>query len=246
MASGICPTPAPTDYDDSALGVTFSPSVLPNNPSRIMSGPMKSLMTDDALRSHIDSLKSAGIMPARPIMDQLPSGTNANDPKSPLAEYIVKDNAFIKKIQDEFCHYESRYRVALKKLLDNVASASLPGTALPNSQAQFEKYLVITKTLNQKLNDITQITNAITIQRYRLARNEQGDINKINSDLASRADELRAQQKILTSDVSKAELHKRMVDYTKEKNNATTNLLTLYAVLNIVAIGALVILARTG
>jgi hypothetical protein len=36
-----------------------------------------------------------------------------------------------------------------------------------------------------------------------------------------------------------------MVEYTKEKNNATSNLLTLYAVLNIVAIGVLVALART-
>uniref|UniRef100_A0A6C0IBI9 Uncharacterized protein n=1 Tax=viral metagenome TaxID=1070528 RepID=A0A6C0IBI9_9ZZZZ len=242
MASGICPT-APTTYTTSELQATFPGSVLPSGASRTSEG----LMTDAALNAHIASLKSAGVIPTRPIMEQLPSGTDANDPNTPLARYIQADNVFLNKIKTEFCFYEGRYRVALTTLLNNVASASLPSasTAATNSQRQFEIYLPITKKLNEKLNDVTQIANAVAIERYRLSRSDNTDINKINADLASRADELKAQQKILSSDVSKAELHKRMVDYTKEKNNATTNLLTLYAVLNIVAIGALVILART-
>jgi hypothetical protein len=244
MASGICPT-APSTYTTSELQATFPGSVLPSGPSRTTPDQ---LITEDALKAHIESLKSAGVIPVRPIMQQLPSGTDANDPNTPLARYIQADNAFINKIKAEFCFYEGRYRVALTTLLDNVASASLPSVsaAAANSQRQFEIYLPITKKLNEKLNDITQIANAVAIERYKLSRGDNQDINNINAQLASRADELKAQQKILSSDVSKAELHKRMVDYTKEKNNATTNLLTLYAVLNIVAIGALVILARTG
>jgi len=242
MASGICGTTA-TSYTTSELQASFAGSVLPSGPSRTSEG----LITEAALRSHIDSLKSAGVIPVRPIMSQLPSGTNANDPKSPLAIYIQKDNALLNKIKVEFCFYESRYRVALNILLDSIAQSSLPAPtgATTQSTRQFEVYLPITKKLNQKLNDVTQISNAIAIERYALSRKDNQDINSINSQLASRAEELRAQQKILTSDVSKAELHKRMVDYTKEKNNATSNLLTLYAILNIVAIGALVILART-
>jgi len=242
MASGICGTTA-TSYTTSELQAPFAGSVLPSGPSRTSEG----LITEAALRSHIDSLKSAGVIPVRPIMSQLPSGTDANDPKSPLAIYIQKDNALLNKIKVEFCFYESRYRVALNILLDSIAQASLPAPtgATTQSTRQFEIYLPITKKLNEKLNDVTQISNAIAIERYALSRKDNQDINNINSQLASRAEELRAQQKILTSDVSKAELHKRMVDYTKEKNNATSNLLTLYAVLNIVAIGALVILART-
>jgi hypothetical protein len=242
MASGICGTTA-TSYTTSELQASFAGSVLPSGPSRTSEG----LITEAALRSHIDSLKSAGVIPVRPIMSQLPSGTNANDPKSPLAIYIQKDNALLNKIKVEFCFYESRYRVALNILLDSIAQSSLPAPtgATAQSTRQFEVYLPITKKLNQKLNDVTQISNAIAIERYALSRKDNQDINNINSQLASRAEELRAQQKILTSDVSKAELHKRMVDYTKEKNNATSNLLTLYAILNIVAIGALVILART-
>jgi len=244
MASGICPT-APSTYTTSELQATFPGSVLPSGPSRTT--PDR-LMTEDALKTHIASLKSAGVIPVRPIMEQLPSGTDANDPNTPLARYIQADNAFLNKIKAEFCFYEGRYRVALNTLLDNVASASLPSAsgATANSQRQFEIYLPITKKLNEKLNDITQLANAVAIERYKLSRSDNQDINKINAQLASRAEELKAQQKILSSDVSKAELHKRMVEYTKEKNNATTNLLTLYAVLNIVAIGALVILARTG
>jgi hypothetical protein len=242
MASGICGTTA-TSYTTSELQASFAGSILPSGPSRTSEG----LITEAALRSHIDSLKSAGVIPVRPIMSQLPSGTNANDPKSPLAIYIQKDNALLNKIKVEFCFYESRYRVALNILLNSVAQSSLPAPtgATTQSTRQFEVYLPITKKLNEKLNDVTQISNGIAIERYALSRKDNQDINSINSQLASRAEELRAQQKILTSDVSKAELHKRMVDYTKEKNNATSNLLTLYAILNIVAIGALVILART-
>ena len=241
MASGICGTTA-TSYTTSELQASFAGSILPSGPSRNAEG----LITDASLRSQIDSLKSAGVIPARPIMSQLPSGTNANDPQSPLALYIQRDNALINKIKAEFCFYESRYRVALNTLLDSIAQSSLPAPTAASTQStrQFEIYLPITQRLNQRLNDVTQISNAIAIERYALSRRDNQDINNINSQLASRAEELRAQQKILTSDVSKAELHKRMVDYTKEKNNATSNLLTLYAILNIVAIGALVILSR--
>ena len=63
--------------------------------------------------------------------------------------------------------------------------------------------------------------------------------------LSKRAADLKAQGANLESDGAAADLRKRMVEYTKEKNRATNNLLTLYAVLNIVAIGVLVTLSRT-
>jgi hypothetical protein len=49
--------------------------------------------------------------------------------------------------------------------------------------------------------------------------------------------DISAQHTSLTNALTKSELNKRMVAYTLEKNKANQNLLTLFGVLNVVAIG---------
>jgi len=242
-SSGICGNATPASMTTQELQAPFPNSLLPSTVSRTPDG----IISDAAINAHITSLSSSGVIPVRPPIEQLQGGDKAGNPGSPIAVYIEKENKLLDNIKKEYCFYESRYKYALGVLVDSVAQASLPaqGTQSPQSQSRFEVYLPLTRNLNQKLNDLTQVINAIAIERYRLSRQDSQEINAINSTLSSRADDLRAQQKILTSDSSAAELRKRMVEYTKEKNNATSNLLTLYAVLNIVAIGVLVALART-
>jgi hypothetical protein len=224
------------------LQAPFENSLLPSNVSRNTDGTIN----DASLKAHIASLSSSGVIPVRPQVGTIQGGTAANNPNSPLAAYVVKENELLNKVKKEYCFYEGRYKYALNILLDSVAQASLPasGASPTGNQSRFEVYLPITRKLNQKLNDITQIINAIATERYRLSRQDSTEINSINQALSARATDLQAQAAILKSDTSAADLRKRMVEYTKEKNNATNNLLTLYAVLNIVAIGALVILAR--
>jgi len=240
--SSICGGATPATMTTQDLQATFEKSILPTNVTRNTDGTI----TDASLKSHISSLSSSGVIPVRPQVGTIQGGTLANNPNSPLAAYIVKENELLAKIKQEYCFYEGRYRYALNVLVDSVSQASLPasGASPTGNQSKFEVYLPITRKLNQKLNDVSQVINAIAIERYRLSRQDSTEINSINQALASRAADLQAQAAILKSDTSAAELRKRMVDYTKEKNNATNNLLTLYAVLNIVAIGALVILAR--
>lgn len=243
-SSGICAGVAtPATMTTQELQAPFQNSLLPTSISRTSDG----LITDAALKAHITSLSSSGVIPARPPVQQLQGGEKAAQAGSPLAAYIQKENALLAQIKSEYCFYETRYRYALGVLVDSVSQASLPaqGSQSPQSQSRFEVYLPITRNLNQKLNDLTQVVNAIAIERYRLSRQDSQEINSINSTLSARAADLKAQQQILTSDASAAELRKRMVEYTKEKNTATNNLLTLYAVLNIVAIGVLVALARS-
>ena len=222
-------------------------AIYPNSilPSSAVTRNQDGSIADASLNSHVQSLSSAGIIPVRPDINKLQGGEPANDASAPLAKYVQHENAFLNNVKSEYCFYESRYRYALNSLLDSVAQASLPASNNQPSQSQFEVYLPITKTLNQKLNDLTQVVNAVANLRYSLSRQDNQSINDINQTLSKRAADLKAQAAILESDGAAADLRKRMVEYTKEKNSATNNLLTLYAVLNIVAIGVLVTLART-
>lgn len=242
MSSGLCGNETPISMTTTELQSPFSNSILPSSVARTSDG----LITNESLKTHLSSLQGSGLVPVRPNINTIKGGVMANDPKSPLAEYIKKENDLINKIKAEYCYYESRYKYSLGVLLDSVATASMNpvATAIPG-QSKFEVYLPITKALNQKLNDLTQVANSISIERYKLSREDNSNINSINDRLSSRASELQAQAKILASDGSVAELQKRMVEYTNEKNKATSNLLTLYAVLNVVAIGVLVVLARS-
>ena len=240
-ASGICGTATPASMTSQELQAPYPNSLLQSNVSRNADGTI----TDASLKALISSLSASGVIPVRPGMSTIQGGTAATDATSPLALYIQKENAMLANIKTEYCYYDTRYRYALNTLLDAVAQVSLPAQQAQPQNSKFEVYLPITKMLNQKLNDLTQVINAIAIERYRLSRQDSAEINSLNQTLSARAADLQAQAALLKSDSSAAELRKRMVEYTNEKNVATSNLLTLYAVMNIVAIGVLVTLARS-
>lgn len=232
-------TPASLTTQD--LQAPYQNSILPSSVTR----NADDTISDASLKAHITSLQSSGVIPVRPNINTLQGGKSTNDSTSPLATYIQKENVMLGAIKAEYCYYEGRYRYALNRLLDSIAQSSLPAANNTNQQGQFEVYLPITKNLNRKLNDLTQVSNAIAQTRYSLSRQDNEQINSMNSEISSRSETLKEHAAILKSDTSAAELRKRMVEYSKEKNDATNNLLTLYAVLNIVAIGVLVALARS-
>ena len=242
MSAPLCgPPDKSVNMTTQDLQATFPNSILPGSVTRNADGSI----SDTSLNAQIQSLSATGVIPIRPDVNSLQGGNAPNDPSSPLATYIQKENKFLNNVKTEYCFYETRYRYALKNLLDSVAQASLPAANNQPSQNSFEVYLPITKTLNQNLNDLTQIVNAVANLRYSLSRQDNSNINNINETLSKRAADLKAQAAILQSDGAAADLRKRMVEYTKEKNKATNNLLTLFFVLDIVAIGVLVTLART-
>jgi hypothetical protein len=51
--------------------------------------------------------------------------------------------------------------------------------------------------------------------------------------------------KVLKQEDAAGILHKRMVEFTQEKNLSANNLLSLYGFLNLVALGLLVYISRT-
>jgi hypothetical protein len=67
----------------------------------------------------------------------------------------------------------------------------------------------------------------------------------LNTNLQSTFDTLQSHNQLLNSETSVADLRKRMVEFTEEKNRSALNLLSLYGFLNLVAIGLLFYIARS-
>jgi len=59
------------------------------------------------------------------------------------------------------------------------------------------------------------------------------------------AEDVNQQYRILTRETAREEKNKRLIEYTTEKNNANTNLLTLFGILNVVAIGIIYTIASS-
>jgi hypothetical protein len=215
-----------------------SPSVLPEEVPPMTSG----LASDGWVRNHVAALINRGIIPAVPEPKKLqgnPGG--APEATDPLKTFVEKDQQLQENLKKEYCFYELRYFAALDSFLSSIAS-----TTLGASRDQLIKSkLDITRMMNQKLTLLTQITNEISKSRYQQSQGLQGQINSVNTNLEQRRKELLEQQEILNRETAAADLHKRMVEYTTEKNKANTNLLTLYGILNITAIAMIFYVSRT-
>ena len=210
----------------------------PNNSAAVMDSD--GLIADGWIQRKIRDLEASGIIP-KPTKANKVTSTPFNSPDSndPLAKYVSKDRKLQDNIKEEYCFYESRYFYALDIFLQSLADSSLKGTP-----SDVNSKLKIVKELNQKLSTLTQIVNGIAKYRYNNNVQFQGDINSLNENLKSRQGKLQKQSDILNKESSSVELYKRMVEYTLEKNNANQNLLTLYGILNIVALGIIVYIAR--
>jgi hypothetical protein len=212
----------------------FLPSGLPPMPN--------GLASEQWVRSYISQLTSQGRLPRIPDPKQFQNAPfSSPEAQDPLKTYVQKENEVQTKLKQEYCFYERRYFSALNDFLTTVSNVSLKGQA----PAVVDQKLSITRTLNQKLTLLTQITNGIAKTRYSNTHTMQSEINAINGNLEKRRKELLEQRDILMRESAAADLHKRMVDYTTEKNHANQNLLTLYGILNITAIAMIFYIART-
>ena len=220
------------------LRETFPDGILPGSLPEMNNG----LASEDWVTNYIQQLETNGKLP-KPISMKTTKSNMFNSPESkdPLAGYVAADNAFQTALKNEYCFYEKRYLAALDSFLQTVADSSLRQT---NSNSVDDR-LTQTRVLNQKLTLLTQIANGVSKYRYQTAQGYNNDINSVNSSLQTRQQNLLEQHKILQKESASADLNKRMVEYTMEKNKANQNLLTLYGVLNIVALAMIVYIART-
>jgi len=217
-------------------------------PSGILPGTLPDMtggLTQDSwVQNYVRTLEQNGTLPKPTDMDSVKSNMfDSPETADPLATYVSADSVFLDNIKKEYCFYEKRYFASLSMFLDSVAQSSLQGQTA--AAATIQLHLDTTRTLNQKLTLLTQIVNGLSIHRYKTAKDYNSNINKINSELKGRQQKLMKQNEILKKESASADLNKKMVEYTTEKNKANQNLLSLYGVLNIVALAMIFYIART-
>jgi hypothetical protein len=231
--TGSIPAMTPTE-----LNQRFPNGFLPDSIPPMPNG----LVEERWIVDYMSKLASQGRIAVPPSPKSLQSTPFASpESQDPLKGYVTKENQVQQTLKQEYCFYERRYFSALNDFLSTVSNTTIRGQA----SAVVDQKLGSARALNQKLTLLTQITNGLAKRRYSTTQSMQGDINSINASLDKRRKELLEQRDILSRETAAADLHKRMVDYTTEKNHANQNLLTLYGILNITAIAMIFYIART-
>lgn len=199
-------------------------------------------ISDSWLTSALQRLQSGNIIPTAPTLNSTASNPFGRpEAVDPLKTYVEKEDAFKNTLKAEYCWYEQAYKKALENFMDSVVAAS---QASEPDTGNIDNQLNLLKELNTKLNTLTQVTNRIALLRYQQTRELGDSINQLNQSLTSKRASLQEHAKIFKSESAAADLHKRMVEYTLEKNKANSNLLGLYAVLNLLALGLVIYIAR--
>lgn len=247
--SGVCKnTPAITS--EAQLTATFTGSILPPIGSgRIASGELKGRLTNQKLEEIYTTLVQRGDLVSnasyRQSLTSVATQKDTNATKAILTSIGSKEDATMRKLQDEYCFTYVRYKYTLETLFDALVATSKRTTLTDAERTDIQSKLQRAKTYNEKLNDILQFTNFLALKRSSEMRTQSSEINQLNSSIQSTYDVLQSHGKMLRSETSLSDLRKRMVEYTEEKNRSATNLLSLYGFLNLVAVGLLVYLARS-
>lgn len=237
---------------DAQLTTAFQGSILPAvGAGRITEGELKGRLSAQKLEEIYNTLVQQGdLVSNTAYKQQLARVADMKNVNNSQAQAILnnlgaKEAGTMTKIQQEYCFYYFRYKYALETLFDKLVTTSKM-TSLPDTdKADIQSKLTRAKNFNEKLNDIIQITNYISQKRATEMRDQNTEINTLNSSIKSTFDTLQAHSKMLNSETSLSDLRKRMVEYTEEKNRSALNLLSLYGFLNLVAIGLLFYIARS-
>jgi hypothetical protein len=131
------------------------------------------------------------------------------------------------RVQFTYCAYQKMYHTALTAFFTN-----------PTVENRTRAIL-----LNIKLMIITSGLNRIRIYFQSKSSSIMASSNTENN-IAGKNAELSSQLATLTSKDGERQLYARMVEYTEEKNQAHRNLLGMYTVLNLVALGLIFYIAR--
>lgn len=222
----VCPVKtALTDSElDQIFGDGIKNGLLPSSPNGTSDRESNGMLTAKAVSYIIANLKSVGVIPK-------PTPTNADT-------FMKKQAELLKNIQEEYCFYDSRYKYSLSRLFEAIQQGYITNTG--DTQAAIQKYLATTQILNKRLNDLIQIINATTANMLEESSELEAQINAFNDKIKEQKQKLDNQNKIISSSQAVTQINKEMVKFTEEKARYSDNLLKLYSVLNIVALGLLV------
>jgi len=201
-----------------------SPALLPSTPNGSSDREDTGMLKETVVASVVKSLQDSGVIPT-------PISSNPD-------AYVAKQQSFLTNVKAEYCYYDSRYKYALNQLFTAIASGY--PTTNPTIQHTIQTNLVMTQGFNQRLNDVTQIMNAIVAVMMSTSSNVNSEITQYNNQIQEKQKKLDEQNRIIHSNEAGMKIKKQMVKYTEEKARNTNNLLNLYAFLNVVTLGLLV------
>lgn len=231
-------TGSDADFSDAELRTAFTGSgIVPLIPSGGLNVSRTAapyfMLTEQSVNNRVNQLMSSSSRKIPAIPD---FSLKDRDVNTVYQTYIRNLETMKVEILNEYCHYNLRYRYAIRNLITLIANATA-GTAANASRINFltEQSII----LNRNLTDITQIVNGITNRLYTSARTMDSTINDLNEQIAAYRDKLMAQAEILRSEVPAAELKKRMVEFTREKSLVSNNMLSFYFFMDVVALGIL-------
>jgi len=187
--------------------------------------PTTKKIAQSALQNYMSQLQSSG---------KIPSGSGG-DPNA----QADKDKLFHMGLQQEYCYYESRYLSAMKSFLDLSTSGNTDDVPAAKN------FLQASKTLNTQINSILEILNLLSTSRIDSMSKIKATVDNTNSQITSASARVQNQYKLLSADNAVMETQKQAMKYTKEKNDAIMNQISLFTIMNAFAIGAIFAIVRS-
>lgn len=178
-------------------------------------------ISQQAIASHVETLITQGKIP----------GT-----LSDFSAQIRADKEFYANVSAEFCFYEARYIAALSQFLEQVAT---PGTNTTDSLNQ-------TIALNRRLNSLLEVINYVGNERARQVNSRSTAIDKANATIQERLAQLNEQKNFLQHSDAATRSQTEMMRYSAEKNRAMTIQILFFVGLNVVALGTILTVYKSG
>jgi hypothetical protein len=196
-----------------------------------------------AINSYVSSLLSSESVKA-----EAPRFTSGTDVLTTQSNFVTRSTALRTRIQNEYCYYHKRYMWILRGVLGYaVTGRPVTGsvTTAPVDSTNSTTAGMNAKTLNNRLNQIIQIMQAIAENRDNTLSSFTSTSSTFNSQLAEAKTTLARQSAALHSASLETDVQTAMIEYTLEKNSSSQNLLGIYTFMNIVAVGLLFYLYRS-
>lgn len=173
------------------------------------------------------------------LLNQINTGATETDLNvSKIDVQTANDKALNARLKAEYCFLRSRYSAYLTAFLDAIK----PGST---DTAKQQALLDILVDLNAKINAFSTLLDEYAKTRANIVDARNSALNALNASISRDTTATEPAAKLLANGNAVLNTRNEMIRYTKEKNNSVVNQVSLWAALNIVAIGMIFHLYRT-
>ena len=175
-------------------------------------------VSQSALNGYVQSLITNGLVPGN---------------LKSMDDQMKADKDFYAAVQVEYCFYETRYRAALKQVLDLIAANMSNDSAVSVA-------LTSTININKRLNSLLEILNYVGNDRAKDVGVRNSSLQSANDQIQQKVAILKSQQEFLqTSDV-RIRTQEEMMRFSSEKSRAMNIQIMFFVALNVVALGTII------